>query len=349
MIGFALEGGGAKGAYQAGAYIALVTNGIKPKIIAGTSIGSLNAALMAQGDIKKLVSLWLNTTTDIFGINSKLIDTIKHKKIKKEDVLLGYDNLKQIIENKGIDTSEFLKIVSKNINEKKLRKSKIKFGLITVKVKGMKPLELTIDEIPKGKVAEYIMASCYLPIFNFKPIIDNNYYIDGGFYNNVPLSLVEHYGCDTIYSIRIKGIGFSRNHLKPETKVIEIKPKGNLGSIILFDRESNERNMKLGYLDALRVIKYLDGDDYYFYHKKDKYYDRITRNISLELMNKFKTKYKVKTSKEVVIKVVEQLLKKDNRNNLMLLNIKKEIRYIKKNIIIKDNNLKEFIFGCKLL
>ena len=53
MIGFALEGGGAKGAYQAGAYIALVTNGIKPKIIAGTSIGSLNAALMAQGDIKK--------------------------------------------------------------------------------------------------------------------------------------------------------------------------------------------------------------------------------------------------------------------------------------------------------
>ena len=107
--------------------------------------------------------------------------------------------------------------------------------------------------------------------------------------------------------------------------------------------------MKLGYLDALRVIKNLDGDDYYFYHKKDKYYNRITRNISLELMNKLKTKYKVKTSKEVVIKVVEQLLKKENRNNLMLLNIKKEIRYIKKNIIIKDNNLKEFIFSCKLL
>ena len=46
---------------------------------------------------------------------------------------------------------------------------------------------------------------------------------------------------------------------------------------------------------------------------------------------------------------LEQLLKKDNHNNLMLLNIKKEIRYIKKNIIIKDNNLKEFIFSCKLL
>ena len=79
MIGFALEGGGAKGAYQAGAYIALVTNNIKPAIIAGTSIGSLNAALMAQGDIKKLVSLWLNTTTDIFDINSKLIKDFKNQ------------------------------------------------------------------------------------------------------------------------------------------------------------------------------------------------------------------------------------------------------------------------------
>jgi NTE family protein len=54
MIGFALEGGGAKGAYQVGAYKALIENHIKPSIIAGTSIGSLNAAMMAQGDYKKL-------------------------------------------------------------------------------------------------------------------------------------------------------------------------------------------------------------------------------------------------------------------------------------------------------
>ena len=80
MIGFALEGGGAKGAYQAGAYIALRKRHIKPAIIAGTSIGSLNAALMVQGDIKKLVSLWLNTTTDIFGISGSLAEKIKSKK-----------------------------------------------------------------------------------------------------------------------------------------------------------------------------------------------------------------------------------------------------------------------------
>lgn len=349
MIGFALEGGGAKGAYQAGAYIALITNGIKPSIIAGTSIGSVNAALMAQGDIKKLVKLWLNTTTDIFDINSKLIKDFKSKKFNKEDLALGYDNLKKIIKNKGIKTDKLLKLINDSINEKKLRKSKIKFGLVTVKVRGMKPLELTIDDIPEGKVAEYIMASCYLPVFTMKPIIDNSYYIDGGFYNNVPLSLVESYGCDTIYSIRIKGIGISHNKLKKSTKVIEIKPNKNLGSILLFDKESNRNNLILGYLDALKVINKCDGVDYYFKVKSDKYYNYIVRNVSYELMKDLKSKYHVNSNKELVFIVIEKILKQNKVSNLELLSPKREIRYIKKYCNIKDKKLKEFIFSCKTL
>ncbi len=349
MIGFALEGGGAKGAYQAGAYIALVTNGIKPSIIAGTSIGSVNAAMMVQGDIKKLVKLWLNTTTDIFDINSKLIKDFKNKKFSKEDIALGYDNLKKIIKNKGINTDKFLKTINENINEKKIRKSKIKFGLVTVKVRGMKPLELTIDDIPEGKLAEYIMASCYLPLFNMKPIIDNNYYIDGGFYNNIPLSLVENYGCDTIYSIRIKGIGISHNKLKDTTKVIEIKPNKNLGSILLFDRESNRNNLILGYLDALKVINKCEGNSYYFKIKSDKYYRHIVKNVSYELMKDLKDKYNADSNKELILLVIERILKQNKVSNLELLSPKKTIKYIKKYCNIKDKKLSEFIYSCKTL
>ena len=348
MVGFALEGGGAKGAYQAGAYIALVKNKIKPSIIAGTSIGSVNAALMAQGDINKLVDLWLNTTVDIFGINSELIEKIKTKDIKKEDILLGYENVKAILKNRGIDTSIILKMIKENVDEKKLRKSNIKFGLVTIKVKGMKPLELTIDDIPYGQVAEYILASCYLPVFNFKPIIDDSYYIDGGFYNNIPLSLVENYGCDTIYSIRIKGPGISHNKLKKTTKVIEIKPSRNLGSIIFFDREKNINNMLLGYYDTLRVINKVDGEYYYFKKKKIKYYNKIVKRIDKVKLSRLKKIYLVKDNKELVIKIVEKILKQNKIDNLALKDIKKEIKYIKKNIEIKEKHLKEFIFNCKL-
>ena len=46
MLGLALEGGGAKGSYEIGAYIALKELGFKFDAVAGTSIGSLNAAFI---------------------------------------------------------------------------------------------------------------------------------------------------------------------------------------------------------------------------------------------------------------------------------------------------------------
>ncbi|GAB4389929.1 patatin-like phospholipase family protein [Albidovulum sp.] len=46
-IAFVLQGGGALGAYQAGAACRLAEDGIVPDIVAGISIGSLNAALIA--------------------------------------------------------------------------------------------------------------------------------------------------------------------------------------------------------------------------------------------------------------------------------------------------------------
>lgn len=47
-IGLVLAGGGAKGAYQAGALTYLAELGFQPKIIAGTSIGALNGAVVAS-------------------------------------------------------------------------------------------------------------------------------------------------------------------------------------------------------------------------------------------------------------------------------------------------------------
>lgn len=46
-IALVLSGGGALGAYQAGAYAALENNGIRPNWLAGTAVGALNAAIVA--------------------------------------------------------------------------------------------------------------------------------------------------------------------------------------------------------------------------------------------------------------------------------------------------------------
>ena len=64
MVGLALEGGGAKGSYQVGAYMGLKKCGVKVDAVAGTSIGSLNGALIASHDEKK-VSIYSPTGTYI--------------------------------------------------------------------------------------------------------------------------------------------------------------------------------------------------------------------------------------------------------------------------------------------
>ena len=52
----ALQGGGALGAYQAGAYEALCDAGHMPRWVAGTSIGAVNAAIIAGNQPEHRVS-----------------------------------------------------------------------------------------------------------------------------------------------------------------------------------------------------------------------------------------------------------------------------------------------------
>jgi NTE family protein len=53
-----LTGGGARGAYQAGAIQGLYDRGERFDLICGTSIGAVNGALVAQGDLATLRELW---------------------------------------------------------------------------------------------------------------------------------------------------------------------------------------------------------------------------------------------------------------------------------------------------
>ena len=69
-----LAGGGAKGAYQAGFMKAIDESKWDYQIVTGTSIGALNACLLAQKDIDVLLHLW--ETVDEKDIFSNELPTI---------------------------------------------------------------------------------------------------------------------------------------------------------------------------------------------------------------------------------------------------------------------------------
>ena len=63
-----LQGGGALGAYQVGVYQALDEAGIAPQWVIGTSIGAINAALIAGSKpgerVDKLCEFWSRVQND---------------------------------------------------------------------------------------------------------------------------------------------------------------------------------------------------------------------------------------------------------------------------------------------
>lgn len=242
MQGLALEGGGAKGAYHVGAYKALLKCGYNFKAVAGTSIGSITAAMICQGDIKTLEKLWLELNADVFNMDSRLIHNVINRTLEKKDIKEAFGLIINIIKNRGIDTGNIRELLDKYIDEEKIRKSKIKFGLVTLRLSDFTPLELTIDEIPKGKLKDFIMASCYLPIFRLQRIIDERYYLDGGYTNVLPITLLERIGCTDIVGVRVKKFGLIKKKKKKSTKVTIIMPQKNIGSIILLDQNRSKEN-----------------------------------------------------------------------------------------------------------
>jgi len=66
-----LQGGGALGAYQAGAYEALAEAGLAPDWVAGISIGAINAAIIAgnppERRVERLRSFWHRTSLWLMG------------------------------------------------------------------------------------------------------------------------------------------------------------------------------------------------------------------------------------------------------------------------------------------
>jgi len=76
-IGIVLSGGGAKGAYEVGCWKALREYGINPSAVAGTSVGALNAALMAAGELEEAYRLWSHLTwKQVFSVRFKNVASL---------------------------------------------------------------------------------------------------------------------------------------------------------------------------------------------------------------------------------------------------------------------------------
>lgn len=263
MYGLVLEGGGAKGAYHIGALKAIEELDIKISAVAGTSIGAMNGAMYVQGKLDEAYDYWYNvSTSQVLDIEDKYLSQLLNLTINQDNISYFIAKAKELLQNKGLDSSYLKSILKENIDERLLRSSDIDFAIVTLSLSDFKPLELFLEDIPEGKVIDYILASSYLPAFKLERI-DGKILIDGGFYNNLPIKTLLDKGYKKLIAIRTYGLGDIEKKEDEDTEIIYINPSEDLGRMLNFDQENARRNIQMGYYDTIKYFKNLLGKKYY--------------------------------------------------------------------------------------
>lgn len=281
MRGLVLSGGGAKGAYEVGVIKALEELGFKPNIVAGTSIGSVNAALYIQGGYRLLNRFWKSLKVeDLVGeeLPNEIINDPNKNRIEV---------VKKVIKDFGISSNSFYKKLKKTLNEEKIRKSTIDFGLVTFNVTKMKVEMLYKDDIENGKLIDYIVASCSCFPALKGIVIEDSLYIDGAYGDNMPINMVIKKGADDIIAVNLKAIGMypipkTKGKQKEKVKVTYIEPDEYLGDMLYFGKKNIKKNILKGYIDT--------------FHKYNKCFGKklfVTNNYKEYLINKIKNVDKI--------------------------------------------------------
>ena len=246
-----LAGGGARGSYQVGVWRALMELDWHPQIITGTSVGGLNGAMFVLDLYETARDMWLT-------IRSRDVMELPEE---NADLSALHQFLRRVVKEGGMDVTPLEEIVERVLDEDALRAAPIRFGIVTVEQRGLRPRELTLEDIPAGQVRDYLMASaaCF-PALRARQI-DGIKFLDGGYSDNMPTGLAKTMGAEELVCVDLEGVGITRPNLTglPTTM---IRSYWELGDILHFDPDTAKRNMELGYYDTRRAMGYLRGCAY---------------------------------------------------------------------------------------
>lgn len=171
-----LSGGGAKGAYEAGIAAAFVERGLPIRLVAGSSAGALNAAMIASGRADRLESMWRTVTREqVYTLRTPVI---------LAGFLPGWLTLLVLNETSALfDASPLRVLIAASVDLDRLRDSRIR-------------LIVTATDLARGEkrvfdnrtvTVDALMAASAVPGL-FPPVeVDGTLLVDGGITGRAPV------------------------------------------------------------------------------------------------------------------------------------------------------------------
>jgi NTE family protein len=190
QIVLVLQGGGALGAYQAGVYEALCGAGIEPDWVIGTSIGAINAALIAgnarDNRLPRLREFWKRVeqgsplaVLSTFTRGIPAFFTPRLLPWGGVQARVGLD------EASYYDTAPLRETLSALVDLEKPT-TRLTVGAVNVRTSRMRYFDSRDERVG----VEHVMASGALPPAFPAVRIDGEPYWDGGVYSNTPIEAV---------------------------------------------------------------------------------------------------------------------------------------------------------------
>ncbi|MCA1833780.1 MAG: patatin-like phospholipase family protein [Actinomycetota bacterium] len=198
---FVLSGGGVLGAVQAGQIQALLTAGIRPDVVVGSSVGALNAAFVAckpdADSTDELIAIWRSLKTEDIFPGSRF--SRAWNIVARGDHIYPNEGLRRLVERLPVRTFEEcvlpLSICATNLTTGAER------------------------WFSEGPLMRAILASTALPAI-FPPVsIDGDLYVDGGVVNNAPVSRAVEFGAKKIYVLTC---GTKKHELPPIRRPLDV-------------------------------------------------------------------------------------------------------------------------------
>lgn len=175
VVGLALGSGSARGWSHIGVILQLEEMGIRPQVVAGTSIGALVGAVYVAGQLKDLAE-WVQklTVRDVVG----LMDFTFSGGVVKGEKLFGSFNERH---------------ANPNIEDLEQR-----YVSVCTEMKTGREIWIT-----RGPILTAARASCALPGV-FSPVkFEDRWMLDGGLVNPVPVSACRALGADVVIAVNL--------------------------------------------------------------------------------------------------------------------------------------------------
>jgi len=182
-IGLALGGGAARGWAHVGVIHALISNGITPDIITGTSMGALVGGVWAAGKLAELET-WAR------GINKRRI-------LGMMDFRLGGAGL--------IGGGRLAELLTKTLGPLSIEELPIRFAAIATEVGTGHEIWLTQGSLTDAMRASYAMPGIFSPIK-----VAGRWLMDGALVNPIPVSAARALGARVVIAVNLHAEIFGR-------------------------------------------------------------------------------------------------------------------------------------------